>query len=80
MFSHAFGSAQLLSNGDYMFLAGKVIASISPLKELEFSNQYSTSGTLTYQQGADYNAYRAFRLGNRRRPTAPVLTFSRRLS
>lgn len=64
VFSHAFGSAQLLSNGDYMFLAGKVIASISPLKELEFSNEYATSGTLTYQQGADYNAYRAFRLGN----------------
>jgi arylsulfate sulfotransferase len=64
VFSHAFGSAQLLSNGDYMFLAGKVISSISPLEELELSNEYSTSGTLTYQQGADCGGYRAFRLAN----------------
>jgi arylsulfate sulfotransferase len=64
VFSHALGSAQLLANGDYMFLAGKVVYSISPYKELDLSNEYSTSDTLTYQQGAEAAAYRTFRVAN----------------
>ena len=64
VFSHALGSAQLLSNGDYMFLAGEVPYQVSPLEAYDLSNEYSTSGTLTYSQGAYYAAYRTFRVGN----------------
>jgi hypothetical protein len=64
VFSHALGSAQLLSNGDYMFLAGDVIYQASPLRAYDLSNEYSTSGTLTYSQGAYFAAYRTFRVGN----------------
>ena len=61
VYSVAEGSAQLLSNGDYMFLAADV-----PYKTgvIELSNEYTTSGTLTYSAGAPTGAYRSFRVGN----------------
>ena len=62
-FSVALGSAQLLSNGDYMFLSGWIPNS-GGVGSMHLSNEYSTSGTLTYSQGANVPAYRAFRLAN----------------
>ena len=62
VFSHALGSAQLLSNGDYMFLAGDV--PFDGTRAYSRSKEYSTSGKLTYDQGNNYAAYRTFRVGN----------------
>lgn len=61
VYSVAEGSAQLLSNGDYMFLAADV-----PYKSgvVELSNEYTTAGTMTYSAGALTGAYRSFRVGN----------------
>jgi arylsulfate sulfotransferase len=61
VYSLAEGSAQLLANGDYMFLAADV-----PYKSgvVELSNEYTTGGTMTYSEGALTGAYRAFRVPN----------------
>jgi arylsulfate sulfotransferase len=61
VYSVAEGSAQLLSNGDYMFLAADV-----PYKSgvVELSEEFTTGGTLTDSEGALTGAYRSFRVRN----------------
>jgi len=64
VFSQALGSAQLLSNGDYMFLCGDILFKPSSAAAWDIDTEYSTNGTLTYSQGANFPAYRAFRVPN----------------
>lgn len=59
--SVALGSAQLLSNGDYMFLAGDDLTTNAP-NETSWSNEYSPSGTVTYSVEAVSSSYRSFRV------------------
>jgi len=59
--SVALGSAQRLSNGDYMFLAGDIPYNNATAFS-DQSNEYATNGAETYGQGANVPAYRAFRV------------------
>jgi len=65
VYATAMGSAQTLSNGDYMFLAGYV-----PYGQgaIDFSFEYSATGGLTYSQKALSPSYRSLRLSDFYRP------------
>jgi len=65
VYAIAEGSAQTLSNGDYMFESGSVPTRFGVG---EVSSEYSATGTLTYSQRAATGAYRAFRVTDLYRP------------
>jgi arylsulfate sulfotransferase len=63
-YSHAYGSAQLLSNGDYWFSLGDVATATKPLnngQELATSDPLSFSYSVTFP---DSTTYRTFRLSS----------------
>ena len=65
VYSIAAGSAQSLSNGDYMFFSGDVQYRSGLI---DLSSEYSIAGTMTYGDIASGPAYRAFRVTDLYRP------------
>ena len=65
VYSIALGSAQALSNGNYMFFAGDVPVSQGTMA---FSLEYSATGTPAYSERISSGAYRAFRVTDLYRP------------